>query len=122
MTTAVEDQSGVCWRALISLTMNFCSSRGSEYPACPSWYPGALRKLTAGRWSGVGDGPHQGVEVAGVVVVVGGVELRDAADEALRVGADRRQRCRRQVVRVGGRGVVLERLVVGDVVVLGAVV
>src|SRR5262249_7297922 len=37
-------------------------------------------------------------------------------------GADRRQRGGRQVVRVGGRGVVLERLVVGDVIVLVAVV
>jgi hypothetical protein len=30
MTTAVLDQSGVCSRALISLTRNCCSSIGSE--------------------------------------------------------------------------------------------
>src|SRR5690348_3109289 len=28
---------------------NVCSSNGLEYPACPSWKAGALRKLTEGR-------------------------------------------------------------------------
>ena len=37
--------------ALICLTRKCCSSIGSEYAACPSWYSGALRKLTAGRLS-----------------------------------------------------------------------
>ena len=29
-------------------TRKRCSSSGLEYPACPSWLAGALRKLTAG--------------------------------------------------------------------------
>src|SRR6266704_1793117 len=70
----------------------------------------------------VGDGAHERVEVAGVVLVVGGLELGDAVDEGLGVGADRGQGRWRQVVGVGRRGVVLERLVVGNVVVLVAVV
>jgi hypothetical protein len=70
----------------------------------------------------VRDGAHQRVEVADVVLVVGGVELRHAVDVALGVRADRGQRRRWQVVRVGRRGVVLERLVVRNVVVLVAVV
>ena len=74
------------------------------------------------------DRGDQLVEVARVVLVVRRVELRHAADVGLGVGADRLQPGERvltgcagrdgQVVRVGGRGVVLERLVVRDVVVL----
>ena len=48
MTTAVEPQSGDFSSALIVLTMNCCSSSGSEYAPCPSWKPGAFRKLPAG--------------------------------------------------------------------------
>src|ERR1700676_3600376 len=49
ITTAVLFQFRCCSRKLIVLTINVCSSRGSEYPAWPSWYDGALRKLTAGK-------------------------------------------------------------------------
>src|ERR1035437_3301451 len=48
ITTAVFFQSEVFWSRLIVSTRKRCSSRGLEYPACPSWLAGALRKLTAG--------------------------------------------------------------------------
>lgn len=48
---AVSFQFFDCWIALTCLTMSCCSSIGSEYPACPSWYIEALTKLTAGRLS-----------------------------------------------------------------------
>src|SRR5512146_721516 len=51
MMIAVLFQNFDFWIALIAVTMNSCSSSGSEYPACPSMLAGALRKLTAGRLS-----------------------------------------------------------------------
>ena len=76
------------------------------------------------------DRRHQLIEVAGVVLVVGGVELRRPLDVGLGVPADALEPRdsvaagavgrHRQVMRVGGRGVVLERLVVRDVVILVA--
>ena len=49
------------------------------------------------------DGGDELVEVAHVVLVVGGVELRDAVDEVLGVGADGAQRSDRDRA-VGGLG------------------
>lgn len=67
-------------------------------------------------------GAHQRIEVTEIVLVIGGVELGLSVAEGLGVGTDRGQRRRRQVVRIRRRCVVLERLVMGDVVVLVAVV
>src|SRR5271166_4414835 len=50
MMTAVLLHVGSCSKELIVFTRKVCSSRGSEYPACPSWYFAAFRKLTAGRF------------------------------------------------------------------------
>ena len=55
------------WIALIVFTRKCCSSSGSEYPAWPSWYSAALRKLTAGRFPCV----EVLVEPAQVVLMVG---------------------------------------------------
>ena len=76
----------------------------------------ADRREVVGRQRARVDGGDQGVEVAHVVLVVGRVELAGRR----RVGPDGGQGGRGQVVGVGRRGVVLERLVVGDVVGLGA--
>src|ERR1700675_50189 len=51
MMMAVLRQNFDFWIALIVVTRNCCSSSGSEYPAWPSIFAGALRKLTAGRLS-----------------------------------------------------------------------
>jgi hypothetical protein len=47
----------------------------------------------------VGDRADERVEVAHVVLVVGLIELRHAADRGLRIGTDGRERGRWQVVR-----------------------
>src|SRR6266700_186143 len=47
--TAISSHSRLCCNRLMMPTMNCCSARGSEYPAWPSWKPGAFRKLTSGR-------------------------------------------------------------------------
>src|SRR5579864_9480288 len=50
MMTAVLLHEGSCSNELMVFTRKVCSSSGSEYPAWPSWYFAAFRKLTAGRF------------------------------------------------------------------------